>query len=871
MKNIQRIKDNKSNNSFSVINIDSMEKLDFKNDPKQKKKLIDALKMRHLNENNELRPYSICDNIEKLKNQGEGLYFYFYFMKFFGIVFLILSIFSIFSIFFTTQGDGLKLKSGINFFLSTTLANIKKLYYDEDEINNLKNLSENEVDSFVKDKNDSLDKEFYIILGAETLICLFFFISIYVFQIKVARKIKEISKKKISARKYTLMIKGFPKNVLQDDIREFFSQFGIVKDVAFAYEYKNCLINIVKLVKYKKKMIKLDMLKKKNKNEKIQKLLEKMKKETKIILKKLGSDRFDIANLSTLNVIRTFVTFENAKTPQNVVIDFKEKYTKTICQKICCSKQNIPEKYLFKKKQIKLKFHVPDHPKNIIWENLEFGKFYQRNKFILTLIVAIIILILSFSITSFLNAYTESIVEVSCNNKSITQNQILKTLNIDEKNELIYCYCNKLSVSILLNGNKEDFDYKFCYDQMINEAKKFAISFGIGIFISVVNNFIQFIIFKMVLSIKYYSITEIVKKQINFSIWVEYFNTCFVLYFIYSEYKGFSITKIFNKITNTNFIDIDGYITDVNRQWYNKVGSKLIMPLFISIISPHFEELIIVILGTCWKSLKVRWAKTKGEFISIMKFDQFNLGFRLKNVLLLFICCFTFSAGLPIFNVFICIGIFLTFWFHKIILIKFSDKPPPYSNEIIKSCYKILKIGLIIHMIFAIYFLSNDDIFPTEMNFSLESTSIKLTYNDQNSQFYEIFQRLWKVFPLVIVLALMIIFYFFEFVFFKILISFFQLFKKEKIFSANDIQYDNYDDNLKLIKSHGLANYQIKLNPEYRNILNFSIEDVNRLKNLAKSDSFVKMLKVNSIEKNFQNDYEPKFRNSNEDVELKKK
>ena len=879
MKKVHKIKNAKNKVSLSVINIDSNSNLDFKNNPKQKEKLINALKMRHLNNKNELRPYNLCDNIEKLKNQGEGLYFYFYFMKFFGSIFLIISILSIISIVFNSIGGGLKLKSGVNWFLSTTLANIKKLYYEEEEINNMKNLTQDQVDDFVKNKNDGLKLEFYVILITETVICLIFFISIYVFELRVSKKIKEISKIKISARKYSLIVKGFPKNIEQEKVWEFFSQFGEVKDVAFAYEYQNCLVHIVNLVKLKKKIIKLDITRSKNKDEKIEKLVVKMKKETDIILKKLKTDKFDITNLSTLNVIGTFITFGDAKTPKNVVKEFKEGYKKTFCQKISCSKKEINKKLLYNNK--KLKFKVPDHPKNILWENLEFSKFYQRNKLILTFFIAFLILITSFIITVFLNAYTETMVEIPCGNKTVTQQQILTSIDPSKRNNLIYCYCSKLSVSLLLNGDKKSFDYNYCYDQMINEAKTVGISFGIGMVISIINNFIQFVIFKMVLSIRYSSITEIVKKQINFSIWVEYINISFVLYVIYSEFRGFSIVKVFNSITNTDFIDIDSFVTDVDRQWYNKVGSKLVMPLLIAVFSPHVEELFIVMFITCWKSFKARWAKTKGEFINIMKFEQFDLGFRFKNVLLLIIACFTFSSGFPIFNSFIFIGIFFTFWLHKIILIKYSDKPPPYSNEIIKSCYKILKIGLIFHMFFAIYFLSNDDIFPNNMNFELESSSLELTYEHVNSEIYEIFKRLWKVLPLVIVFALIIISYFFEIFVFRFLRMFVKLFKKEKIFSSNDLDLQSYDDNLKEIKAHGLANYQIKQNPEYKNILNFSMEDISRLKNLAKSGSFIKMLKAHSIEQNIQyakkekkneiieNDYSPQFE-SLEGVELKK-
>ena len=63
-------------------------------------------------------------------------------------------------------------------------------------------------------------------------------------------------------------------------------------------------------------------------------------------------------------------------------------------------------------------------------------------------------------------------------------------------------------------------------------------------------------------------------------------------------------------------------------------------------------------------------------------------------------------------NLLIFFGLFLTYWFHKIILVKYSAKAPPYSSEIIESVFGILKTLLFIKLIFSIYFLSNDEIFP---------------------------------------------------------------------------------------------------------------------------------------------------------------
>ena len=46
-----------------------------------------------------------------------------------------------------------------------------------------------------------------------------------------------------------------------------------------------------------------------------------------------------------------------------------------------------------------------------------------------------------------------------------------------------------------------------------------------------------------------------------------------------------------------------------------------------------------------------------------------------------------------------------------------SSDIQPYSGELVKSLINYMKFGIIIHLVFAIFFYGDEHIFPTKMHF----------------------------------------------------------------------------------------------------------------------------------------------------------
>ncbi len=81
----------------------------------------------------------------------------------------------------------------------------------------------------------------------------------------------------MTLRKYSVQAKGFDgQNLDTEEMKKFFSKFGDVKQVSFAYKYNDSMVNLIKIVKCKKKLLKI-----KSKQRKKSEKKEKYEKQVK--------------------------------------------------------------------------------------------------------------------------------------------------------------------------------------------------------------------------------------------------------------------------------------------------------------------------------------------------------------------------------------------------------------------------------------------------------------------------------------------------------------------------------------------------------------------------------------------------------------
>ena len=780
------------------------------------KKIVNSLKIKRLNSKNELVNYNLCSPIDELQRFGGGMYFYFYFLKFLMKMMVIVNILILIPLVINSLGGGLKMIAQTDVFLATSLGNINKVLYTEEEIAQMKDMSEVELDTFIKSKSSTINTIFAVYMGVDMIICIVIFVSYYVLKRRIAQLDAKISKKVISVRNYSLLVKGVPETgYTKDQLKQYFNQFGEVISCSFAYKYNDSLYNMMNIAHYKFKLKKLKSEPQTKKIRlKIKDIIKKMKKEIKTVSKKINVRKLDINDYSSFKIQNAFVTFNDHKLTTKLKQEFESAYRRTFWQWFCCVKKPIDEKYFFKGQR--LRFEMPDHPKNIYWENLEYSNFSRRVKVFLIFIIAILILLASIIINLFISAFSENENSIDCENKDITK-QMLESATAADKTIMTFCYCTNLSITDILNNN---FDNGTCYDIYVQQLIELGISLAIGGAISLINAIIEVLIFKIVTLVRYSSKAEVIKKRILFITIVEYINTAFVVYIIYSRILGWSLVEFINNLFGKELIKIEGFVTDVNRNWYPQIGSKIIMPILIAIFVPHVTDYFKTVLMSCFKSIKARNAKNTNKYVKQMEPEEFILEIKYNNVLKNIFVVFTFSTGLPLLNLFLFGSLLLSYWIHKYIVLRYSKKPPLYSSDIIKMVTNMIPYALIVHMLFGIYFLSNEDIFPTTLNISLNTDSF--TKNIVNNAFLqEIIDKAVKCLPYSILTAMMILVFLFE----KSIFSFIKsAFKKGKILARTE-SLECFKKNYKKIKYFSLPNYNMALNPQYKKLLKLNMVD----------------------------------------------
>ena len=70
---------------------------------------------------------------------------------------------------------------------------------------------------------------------------------------------------------------------------------------------------------------------------------------------------------------------------------------------------------------------------------------------------------------------------------------------------------------------------------------------------------------------------------------------------------------------------------------------------------------------------------------------------------------------MPLCNFCVFLSLFITFWCHKVIVTRYARKPALYSIGLIKSVNNVIPFAIIIHLLFGIYSISNENIFPFDL------------------------------------------------------------------------------------------------------------------------------------------------------------
>lgn len=771
---------------------------------------VSKLHVRKFNpETDTVEEYSLKSSIDELQRFGEGLYFYFYFVKFFAFIFLIIAIFSFIGMILNSTGDGLGYASQVNKLIETTLGNTSAIVFTASEMANLSQISLYEQNIFISDRLRPAKTHYYIIMISDMIICCTFLIGYFMFKSKIRFQARLIEICNISVRKYTIMIRGFGENPDKKEIKQFFQQFGDLISVSFGYRLNDTLYLLKGLAgdieKYRNSIEK-PMIK-----EEKSKLTKRIETRLKKICWNLKTNKVNLVDNTNFDIHCAFIIFNSAETSLNIIKQFKEAYKITLKNKLFCRSKLIPTKYLYQEEK-KLKISIPDHPSNIVWNNLGYSKFKKNLKVACMLLIGILLIFVSFLINLYLIALAEYKEIYDCSGITVKYENL--SSDSADYNFNLSCYCSSFSIKEILTVS---INRSLCYSELLEQTKQLAITVGVGISISVINITIQIIIFKLTEWIRYDNRTEIITKKILFTLMIQYFNTCFVVYLMYGKIFDFNILEFFNTTTGTQYFKIKNYIFDIGRNWYVNIGSKIISPVIIGIINPNLVHLALGVYLKLRNRRKSKKITNPDEYIKINTPRHFIMEAKYSSVIKSIFVAFTFSTGMPILNLLAFVFLLVDYWVNKYIVLRNARKPPIYSKKIIKNVIMLLPFALIIHCLFGMYIITNLSIFPLTYEDYLETLVAPEPYTNISNYIAAVYKRCNRCLPYTLMTVVIIVVCLFE----KVLIRVFQVFKSKKIETQTNLNMNNYVTNYEKIKYFSLPNYNFTETPDYEQLLIF--------------------------------------------------
>lgn len=156
-------------------------------------------KVEHENGTKVFVPFKMGDSIEEFQNLGEGIYVYFCFIKYFGLIFLFIGLLLLLPTILMILQDNNLNESKSNIFFRTMTANIA--YF-----------SKNADGSYSEEEKEKISSVFTLLLWFYFVINILIFLSIFVFRIIVKRKRISLSKKAFFTAFFIIMVKKNSEN-----------------------------------------------------------------------------------------------------------------------------------------------------------------------------------------------------------------------------------------------------------------------------------------------------------------------------------------------------------------------------------------------------------------------------------------------------------------------------------------------------------------------------------------------------------------------------------------------------------------------------------------------------------------------------------
>lgn len=744
----------------------------------------------------------ISTPLSTLGEFGVGIELYFVLLKHLGILFFIISIISAMPIYLNSQG-GYYDEGDIKYF------------FDEWTIGNQEGLKSTETDmQEAEDLKDTIDMNHLMIILPDIAYTTIFIIFLIVYRFNSSSIVRKNLKYNVTAADYAVEVKGFPRAIVDPkEVKDHFSKFGEVVEVSLARRYNGLLRKYKTRAEYTYKLSVERTLATDGKTTKKMKYYENLirKFDKEICEKENKSDKTH----DELPVDRAYVIFNEVRHMKACLKAYSDANR-------CCRRRKFQPDHLKFQSKYPLKVIQAVEPDNILWENLEVGRFNRFWRMIFVVAITLIVMVGSIAIIYYLKSIESEIpTDEDCRLLDVDYNLSLDEAEDQLEDDQIFCYCKKKNYDdIVTDSDLLDFCEDFIEDYTSALGIRLAAAFGV-----IVVNFMLRIILRLLSQFERSSSINKEQRKTMIKVFVAIFiNTAIITLIVNADFRDLEFTKdlAFRKYL------FNGDYDDFDRTWYLKVGSTFVIMMFMSTLSPHIFFLILSYpINACKRRYGWKKYKTQHEINSVFLGPEFDRAGKTAQILSVVFICFLYSGGMPILNILCFCTMFILFWVDKILILRYYRRPPMLNYSINDRVIAILPYAIILHCAVSLYMYGSQYVFPTEFYLGNDNY-----IHPETESIEERIKRSSGI-AMIGLMGLTVLVNFLNITITKVI----NRYRKAKLIKENRNQGDeqgSYIEEIYNIRDHGLETYNILKNLTYKPLieaLNSAAKQVKRLKN----------------------------------------
>ncbi|CAD8090541.1 unnamed protein product [Paramecium sonneborni] len=434
-----------------------------------------------------------------------------------------------------------------------------------------------------------------------------------------------------------------------------------------------------------------------------------------------------------------WITFETIEQRNMAFFVYQQDYLRDLFS--CCGCNEI-----LKIDNAIIKAQPAPPPDDINWMNLQYSTIELIARRTLSFMLTFVLMIFTIAAIIFLKLkqldYQSNYPEPNCTMYSkITENDVIDDQQKKNfKQGLLECYCkedflNRINMTFS-NGEQ------LCQQWFNDYVKIVGWPFLIVIVIIFINQVIQLIFTKFAEFEAHRSKSKQLSSRLLKVFIVQYINTALVILIINIKFTSELNLSSFS-------VWLNGKFDDINVQWFNQVGTTILLTMVIYIIGPLINIMISSLIR-CFKKCFDQCGLDEGQFTKKLTQQDlneyytgsdFNVELKYSQILTVICVNFLYSSGMPLLYLTTALFLFITFCSDKYYLLHFCKIPPKVDDSIAKLVRQILKLLLIWHTIFSIWIYGSTKLFPETVDFTKSIQSSSIVQNAQNDVFGEFFTR----------------------------------------------------------------------------------------------------------------------------------